>query len=90
MKKNENNLTCDDHTTGVWCECGNEPFVASEQIYRCYKCGRGYRTEFNIYCYEADEHDERYKDVPEIGLKYKLKSERRHETTTTTYTKAAE
>jgi len=45
-----------DTVCSVDCECGGYiPVVSSREIIYCGKCGRGYRTEFVVWQYDADE-----------------------------------
>jgi len=55
----------EDDTLAVVCECGEEPFVGSFNIYRC-KCGRGYRTEMTVWQYDMGEDDARFANEKSI------------------------
>lgn len=68
MKKNKVQSVFEDDTCEVWCPCGKDLFISSEQIYRCPNCRRGYRVDFVVYCYEDGEQDKRYKDAEPIRV----------------------
>jgi hypothetical protein len=57
-----------DTTCAVYCDCdpslwdkGEDLWVSDSGIVRCPYCGKGYKTEFIVWQYEADEIDEEVK-----------------------------
>ncbi len=56
MKKTEMPIEAEDTTCDVLCECLEEHlWISDSEIKRCSKCGRGYKTEFVVWQYEAGE-----------------------------------
>ena len=56
-------IESEDPTCAVVCECGHGVnshetlWVSDDEIIRCPKCGKGYKTEFVVWQFEKDEGD---------------------------------
>lgn len=66
-KPTENNITAFDDSCGVDCACGAHVFIASENVYRCVQCGRGYRLVSEVLEYAPDEHEMGVKELADIN-----------------------
>lgn len=67
-KKTDRQILYEDPTCEAWCHCGYKLFISDHAVFRCPKCGRGYRTEFIVYEYAPDEQDDDYENRPGIEL----------------------
>ena len=56
-------INSEDPTCAVVCECGyglnshEVLWVDNDEITRCPKCGKGYKSEFVVWQFEKDESD---------------------------------
>ena len=66
VKRSDKTILTEDPTCEVWCTCGLKLFISDDSVYRCPRCGTGYRTEFVVFEYNLGETDKAYADEKPI------------------------
>jgi len=69
MKRSDNMTSSADTQCCLTCDCGEEFSISDYGIFRCPKCGKGYRTEFFVWEYESNETSLEYEEASIINAR---------------------